>query len=159
MIVHQNVAYDVCKRLIERENSFKVLCRICGNHFSHTDSCKRHMKTIHAKDLQKVSCDVCSRLIERAHIARHKKIHESFKVPCYICGKHFSRLDSCKRHVKSVHARDLLRINNLEAKNSVNQTGYSQSTENVSHSPAGNDCFRVLHESDYRRKITPKYFL
>ncbi|KAG1658842.1 Zinc finger protein 16 [Nymphon striatum] len=122
-------AFQVCKMA----SSSLLICRICGNKFSHRWSLVRHEKA-HTSDTH--SCDECAKVFKskealsrhkRNHatpgnflcskcglvfqrkdkLSDHEKTHTGTMYSCSQCVKQFSRPHTLQRHVKNSHSRDI----------------------------------------------------
>ncbi|XP_075224329.1 uncharacterized protein LOC142326076 isoform X10 [Lycorma delicatula] len=95
------------KHLIFHKNK---ICHICNRSFKEISRLRRHIRYVHAKEIEYFPCNICGKLLKRHdYLTQHiRRVHldQSAVFDCQFCGKKFKNKTTVKNHEKLVHADD-----------------------------------------------------
>ena len=90
------------KTHLEKDNTFKFTCELCGDEFVHAYTFRAH-KNRHDK---KFECEICDKIFGvRKWFEQHMRRHDGIKdFKCYVCKKEYTSMRSLRMHKEIKHS-------------------------------------------------------
>lgn len=114
---HKPIRCGICEKLYfnavslrvhsKTHGALKYSCDICKGEFTKKEVLKRHIVTVHLRQVPRSECELCGKVLATSALRAHmNQVHKAIRgYRCAVCKKKFYNLQHLRLHLATVHLK------------------------------------------------------